>query len=355
MNKCLLICIKISRAIPLVFISLILSWSYYAYVVAMCIYAIPSTSVGEKVVLIVFYHIFFGMFVWAYIQTILTKPLLVPSEFKLSQTDLANIQIVEGNESESSSRWQDYLLGVIAERHLPMYTRGSFGSNGGNSGSTSQGRFIRLCDSCQLIKPDRAHHCSTCGVCLLKMDHHCPWVNNCVGLHNYKYFLLFLVYGALYCFYVGGSSAKYFVAFWTAGIADVEAYRFHVLFVFFVAWLFSLSLVFLAGYHAFLTLRNRTTLESSRAPILESGPDYRAFDLGFKRNFRQVFGNRWQLWPLPVKSWLADGVNWEQRIGSPSWDQRPPSAVSANPILLLPEENYRPHDADIEANGRAPV
>uniref|UniRef100_A0A1I8GCI5 Palmitoyltransferase n=1 Tax=Macrostomum lignano TaxID=282301 RepID=A0A1I8GCI5_9PLAT len=236
------------------------------------------------------------MFVWAYIQTILTKPLLVPSEFKLSQTDLANIQIVEGNESESSSRWQDYLLGVIAERHLPMYTRGSFGSNGGNSGSTSQGRFIRLCDSCQLIKPDRAHHCSTCGVCLLKMDHHCPWVNNCVGLHNYKYFLLFLVYGALYCFYVGGSSAKYF-----------------------------------------------------------SGPDYRAFDLGFKRNFRQVFGNRWQLWPLPVKSWLADGVNWEQRIGSPSWDQRPPSAVSANPILLLPEENYRPHDADIEANGRAPV
>lgn len=32
---------------------------------------------------------------------------------------------------------------------------------------------LRYCDKCMVIKPDRAHHCSVCGMCVLKMDHHC--------------------------------------------------------------------------------------------------------------------------------------------------------------------------------------
>ena len=36
-----------------------------------------------------------------------------------------------------------------------------------------------------------------CGFCVEKFDHHCVWINQCVGLHNYKYFLSFIFLHAL--------------------------------------------------------------------------------------------------------------------------------------------------------------
>eukprot|EP00468_Gymnochlora_sp_CCMP2014_P009955 CAMPEP_0167747166 /NCGR_PEP_ID=MMETSP0110_2-20121227/4131_1 /TAXON_ID=629695 /ORGANISM="Gymnochlora sp., Strain CCMP2014" /LENGTH=66 /DNA_ID=CAMNT_0007632039 /DNA_START=193 /DNA_END=390 /DNA_ORIENTATION=- len=44
-----------------------------------------------------------------------------------------------------------------------------------NMAARDEGKDIPQCDKCKLPKPERAHHCSVCGRCTLKMDHHCPW------------------------------------------------------------------------------------------------------------------------------------------------------------------------------------
>ncbi|XP_066058796.1 palmitoyltransferase ZDHHC15 isoform X3 [Chamaea fasciata] len=149
----------------------------------------------EKVAYLVVFHILFVLFVWTYWKSVFTLPIQPGKKFHMSYADQ------ERYESEERPEVQRQILAEIA-RKLPVYTRT------GNGG-------IRFCDRCQLIKPDRCHHCSVCAMCVLKMDHHCPWVNNCIGFSNYKFFLLFLAYSLLYCLYIAATVFKYFIKYWT--------------------------------------------------------------------------------------------------------------------------------------------
>ncbi|KAH9527096.1 mitochondrial chaperone, variant 2 [Dermatophagoides farinae] len=61
------------------------------------------------------------------------------------------------------------------------------------------------CKHCHHYRPPGAHHCHICRHCILRMDHHCPWINNCVGQYNQKYFLQFTSYAFIGCLYTVGS------------------------------------------------------------------------------------------------------------------------------------------------------
>jgi hypothetical protein len=55
---------------------------------------------------------------------------------------------------------------------------------------------IRTCANCntiQFTKKRMIKHCWDCNRCVEKFDHHCPWVNNCIGKGNYQWFFWYLL------------------------------------------------------------------------------------------------------------------------------------------------------------------
>ncbi|KAL5289228.1 ZDHHC2 family protein [Megaselia abdita] len=282
---------RIFKWIPVVFIISIIAWSYYAYLVQLCIYSI--TNIAEKIIFIILYHIFLALFLFSYWQTIFTNVGTVPLKWRIPGSEIEKLFHAESQEQ------QKRILENFA-RDLPVTNRTIHGS-------------VRFCEKCQIIKPDRGHHCSVCGTCVLKMDHHCPWVNNCVNFTNYKFFVLFLGYALLYCLYIALTSLEFFIKFWKNELTEGMG-RFHILFLFFVSLMFAISLVSLFGYHIYLVLHNRTTLEAFRPPIFRSGgPDKNGYNLGKRANFQEVFGDNPRLWFLPIYTSFGDGISYPMR------------------------------------------
>ncbi|XP_056465041.1 palmitoyltransferase ZDHHC16A isoform X1 [Gadus chalcogrammus] len=71
--------------------------------------------------------------------------------------------------------------------------------------------FVSVCKKCIIPKPARTHHCGICNRCILKMDHHCPWLNNCVGHFNQRYFFCFCLAMSMGCMYCSISGRNLFL------------------------------------------------------------------------------------------------------------------------------------------------
>merc|ERR1712230_198551 len=121
---------------------------------------------------------------------------------------------------------------------------------------------MRFCKKCQCKKPDRAHHCSTCKRCVLKMDHHCPWLATCVGLRNYKPFLLFLIYTTLFCFVDFGVSGYWvYREILTEGEYTDAPMPINYVMLAVISGIIGLVLAGFTGWHIILASRGQTTIE----------------------------------------------------------------------------------------------
>uniref|UniRef100_A0A2K6TBI9 Palmitoyltransferase n=1 Tax=Saimiri boliviensis boliviensis TaxID=39432 RepID=A0A2K6TBI9_SAIBB len=76
-------------------------------------------------------------------------------------------------------------------------------------GYPPQGRndiaMVSICKKCIYPKPARTHHCSICNRWVLALlSGNPPWLNNCVGHYNHRYFFsfcFFMTLGCVYCSY----------------------------------------------------------------------------------------------------------------------------------------------------------
>jgi hypothetical protein len=145
-------------------------------------------------------------------------------------------------------------------------------------------RENKICPTCKTIKPPRSKHCSLCGICVPRFDHHCVWLNQCVGELNYRYFLQFLVVHMVFFGYgaamVGGvvMSDVYERDVWNATFVtpeglEVKATTFLVLgyvlrsegtlmMLFIYALAFFIAITCFLLYHLYLVYIGETTNET---------------------------------------------------------------------------------------------
>jgi len=176
----------------------------------------------------------------------------------------------------------------------------------------------KVCKVCQAAKPERCHHCSICGKCVLNMDHHCPWVNNCIGYQNKKFFILMLTYIVLTVLIaICGAAYEVFILIQhilDSGFTDLVMSDYLLLgsFASNVVALYNVTKFLM--YHLDLVKTNRTTLEDLD---LQRGKQLPEYSQGSYSNYLQVCGEPNLIWLCPFftqqSSPTIDGFNWPRR------------------------------------------
>mmetsp|Transcript_78033 Transcript_78033/g.207223 ORF Transcript_78033/g.207223 Transcript_78033/m.207223 type:complete len:377 (-) Transcript_78033:72-1202(-) len=270
------------------------------YLIYMFYHAVPRLSDPDSryraTIETTIFNVITALLAWCYVSCILVHPGSVPDR-------------------EEDASWQ----------YVPQDTKGD-GTAVSSLQETKRSGDRRHCKWCAKYKPDRCHHCRVCRMCILKMDHHCPWIYNCVGFRNHKYFFLLLFYGCLSCHFITWTMLETVQASISndkmdrSSLVDDASQRLglaaapsrhasgagtSVMPLFWLLFGETLAAVFgilvttpFFGFHVYLMLKGMTTIEFCEKT--SKGEHASSYNRGLWCNIRAVLGENPFMWPMPV-------------------------------------------------------
>ncbi|CDO58072.1 hypothetical protein DV113_001385 [Geotrichum candidum] len=335
-NICQLLCCSFFSLFPRLLVTFLTTWGFYSLVGI----SVTAYSCVPRFLFIATAGIFYVLSTVAYFQTVRVgggSPIDLPG-FHIRASDPIDAQLPPNVD-----------LNVTAKENGKM----------------------RFCNKCQCWKPDRTHHCSTCHRCILRMDHHCPWFATCIGYRNHKFFLLFLIYVTGLCFvcFLASSYAVYDCLYRPKSFIIVPL---NWVALFIVSAVMGLAVGVFASYSVYLSLCNKTVLENletiryktslpTEAFRYREAPSSKSlgniFDLGWRENLRQVMGERYWQWPLPL-TFRERGGSASSRDGTSFPINREiyemaQNLASTENELLQQQYNYR-HNQRMQMRGESP-